>query len=729
MGNGENHAGESVTVRGSLAHDGADGGGVGRAEAAAEGEGEQLFREGGGEQIRAREQGLLQASHAGEGRTPPQGATSVDRTMVLRGAPAADRIEMFQREADRVHHVVAAGAGGVRAVLGKAFADGQGGGDDLVIEGGDVGGRRGRGRTGEVGEDPVAPNHGGGTGGVGGDREDAAVAQQAPALPGGIAGEADAAEVAAEDVRDAVVPGEAFVEERVVRREEIRHGAVLTQDALHKELRLAAHRLAEVVVEINEAPGVGGGGGEGAEVKPLRGEVGHEIRGARVGEHPPNLRGEAGGGGEIPAFGGGEQRLVGEAAPEKEREPGGECEAVDRVGGAGRQVRGLGFHPEEEAGVHQQGGERGLDPGLEAALAGAGLAEELQRAAEIVVRDGLAVGRAGEPGEDRAGPGLGGGGGGLRAIAGGAEDPAAAGGVAAGPGIEGAGDRDLEHRGRRARVAVHIEAGDERGAFRFEHGGGGAGESHGQFAPAGGDREAEAQVLVDRFGVFVGSGRFDRGDGDAGAVEEDLDLVGAAEALDLLVAVALEADLHLVLTLLRKQVGDQNPAAGAEGQAGHVVLLRDVGPDAERVSGGGLAGAADGEAGDFLGGGDVAVEEGGREIADGDVVEAVARFVIGEEVGGVELDGEQVADRVLVLGAVEAAEGGGAAGVGAGAGGGVEVRGEGGDDALVSCFIGPGLAVRGHLAVVEFAEDLFPEGGMGGGVAGVEGLEVELAFF
>ena len=63
----------------------------------------------------------------------------------------------------------------------------------------------------------MAANHGRGARGVGGDGEDAAVAEEAAALAGGIVGEGDAAELAAEDVRHAVVAGEAFVEECVVR--------------------------------------------------------------------------------------------------------------------------------------------------------------------------------------------------------------------------------------------------------------------------------------------------------------------------------------------------------------------------------------------------------------------------------------------------------------------------------------------------------------------------------
>lgn len=93
------------------------------------------------------------------------------------------------------------------------------------------------------------------------------------------------------------------------------------------------------------------------------------------------------------------------------------------------------------------------------------------------------------------------------------------------------------------------------------------------------------------------------------------------------------------------------------GEAFDLLFLGDVGADAEGVAAGGALGAADGEAADFLRGGDVAVKERRGEVADGDVVEAVARFVGGKQRGGVDVDGEEVADGVLVFGAREAADG------------------------------------------------------------------------
>ena len=63
------------------------------------------------------------------------------------------------------------------------------------------------------------------------------------------------------------------------------------------------------------------------------------------------------------------------------------------------------------------------------------------------------------------------------------------------------------------------------------------------------------------------------------AVEQHLQLVRLAQALDVLVAVARQADLDLVLAVLREGVADQRAAARAERQPLDVLLLRDVRPE------------------------------------------------------------------------------------------------------------------------------------------------------
>ena len=61
-----------------------------------------------------------------------------------------------------------------------------------------------------------------------------------------------AAELAAIDVRNAVMFGQAFVEESIVGFDQVEHAAVLAQNTLEKQLRLLPHRLPQVVVEIRK---------------------------------------------------------------------------------------------------------------------------------------------------------------------------------------------------------------------------------------------------------------------------------------------------------------------------------------------------------------------------------------------------------------------------------------------------------------------------------------------
>ena len=80
-------------------------------------------------------------------------------------------------------------------------------------------------------------------------RQNAALPQQALA---GFVVNRHAPEPAAINIRDAVVPGQPFVYERVIGGHQIQNAAVFPQDAFKEKLRFAAERLPEIVVEIGE---------------------------------------------------------------------------------------------------------------------------------------------------------------------------------------------------------------------------------------------------------------------------------------------------------------------------------------------------------------------------------------------------------------------------------------------------------------------------------------------
>jgi hypothetical protein len=151
-------------------------------------------------------------------------------------------------------------------------------------------------------------------------RDDRRLAEQPPPV---LVGQRDTAEVAAVDAGNAIVPGELLVEERVLRGQEVDDAAVLGQLIAEKQLDLADERGAQVVVEPGEVPvDVRRQRPDVAGLEPLREEVVDEGRAcALVGEHPADLPLEHGRVLQLPLFGRRQQLVVGNRAPEEERQP------------------------------------------------------------------------------------------------------------------------------------------------------------------------------------------------------------------------------------------------------------------------------------------------------------------------------------------------------------------------------------------------------------------------
>ncbi len=146
------------------------------------------------------------------------------------------------------------------------------------------------------------------------------------------------------------------------------------------------------------------------------------------------------------------------------------------------------------------------------------------------------------------------------------------------------------------------------------------------------------------------------------------------------------------------------------------------GGEAERIAARRAAPAARGEAGDLLGGREGALEEGGGEGAGGGAVEPVGRLVGREERRRVDLEAEQIADRVLVLEARQAADGVGRPRAGRE---GVEGALEAPEHRRVGLLGGPRLPGRGHLPGAEAADDLFPGARVEAGLVLEDRLEVQ----
>ena len=120
----------------------------------------------------------------------------------------------------------------------------------------------------------------------------------------------------------------------------------------------------------------------------------------------------------------------------------------------------------------------------------------------------------------------------------------------------------------------------------------------------------------------------------------------------------------------------------------------------------------DGPVEDRLGGGQVLLQEQRRQRQDvADVVEAVTDVVVGEVGGGLEVDADEVADRVVVLGPVEPADRDAAVVARPGAVALVEhvVDGLGRQLGLGGGRPRPTLGLGRHLAGPDHLDDVFPD--------------------
>ena len=100
---------------------------------------------------------------------------------------------------------------------------------------------------------------------------------------------------------------------------------------------------------------------------------------------------------------------------------------------------------------------------------------------------------------------------------------------------------------------------------------------------------------------------------------------------------------------------------------------------------------------------------------------------LGSSCADVDVDGKQVADRIVIFGAAEAAEGIGAAGIRLGRGGAVEQCFDPGDHRVVGSLVGPRRALGRHVADAQLAHHLLPDFGFCAGIVGVQVFQREAA--
>src|SRR5262249_46229441 len=124
-----------------------------------------------------------------------------------------------------------------------------------------------------------------------------------------------------------------FVDEAVVCGEEVEDTPVFPQDALEEELGFATEITPEIFPEIREQELVGRRTLQRPQLQPLTSEVVRQAFGPRVGQHPLNLMLEDAGLAKGALDSRVQQLLVGNAAPEEERQARRELQVAHLVSG------------------------------------------------------------------------------------------------------------------------------------------------------------------------------------------------------------------------------------------------------------------------------------------------------------------------------------------------------------------------------------------------------------
>ena len=194
--------------------------------------------------------------------------------------------------------------------------------------------------------------------------------EEAAALSG--IGQRDAAETAAVNPGDFVVPRQAFVDVGVIGAQQFADAAIFLERIGNEEFGFLLKGLQEAFVVIRVADGIDDDLGNAAKVQPLSGEiVGEGAGGARVGQHAADFFFEDLRFREFVGFGQIEKGFIGDAAPEKEGQTGGEFDGSEAIG--------IAVNAEEEVRVGEHSLEGELDAVVETAALFAAVIEEWKK--------------------------------------------------------------------------------------------------------------------------------------------------------------------------------------------------------------------------------------------------------------------------------------------------------------------------------------------------------------
>ena len=192
---------------------------------------------------------------------------------LLAGSPAADGVEVFEREAERVDLLVAGGTGGVRGMGFELHADRR---LRLVArrrrERLDVRRRRRRRSAEDRFGDPHAAMDRAMPRAIGGERQDGGVREQSAAMI--FRTQLHFLKVRRFQRGHPVVQSQSRIEHRPVRGEELAERQVLLEDRIEVERRLQHHAFFEPLVVVGIKIRIGGELADAVQLQPLPGEGG-----------------------------------------------------------------------------------------------------------------------------------------------------------------------------------------------------------------------------------------------------------------------------------------------------------------------------------------------------------------------------------------------------------------------------------------------------------------------
>ena len=196
------------------------------------------------------------------------------------------------------------------------------------------------------------------------------------------------------------------------------------------------------------------------------------------------------------------------------------------------------------------------------------------------------------------------------------------------------------------------------------------------------------------------------------AVQNQLDLMRLIEPFDHFIPIPRQPELDVVLPVPRKVVGKHRAAARAERQPVHVLLLRPIRRHHHGRRPRKAHRTPHGQPADLLRRRDVALQQGRRQARQAHVVEAVVRIVFRQQRRHIDVQPQQIPDRVLVLGPIQPLQPVGPPRIGRRRGGpvqrGLQVR----HQRLVGRLVGPRSARGRHEPRAQLERHFLPHLGV-----------------